>query len=74
MIVYPGYLDSAVQGIFASFRQFTKILFGYIMSLLFHALCYSLHLPAEEGIIELKNDLYKTEFIFIKILAYCSGV
>lgn len=72
IIVYPGYLDSAVQGILANFQQFTKILFGYIMSLLFHALCYSLHLSAEEGIIELKkNDLYKTIYKDMNLLQWC---
>ena len=68
MIIYPGYLDSVVQGSFANLWQCTKILFGYIMSLLFLALCYSLHLSAEEGKIELKkNDLYRTEFKFTGI-------
>lgn len=35
------------------------------MSLLSHALCYSLHPSAEEGMMELKkHDLNRTEFIF----------
>lgn len=42
------------------------------MSLLFHALCYSLHLSAEEGIIELKkNDLYKTIYKDMNLLQWC---
>lgn len=65
IIVYPGYLDSAVQGILANFQQFTKILFGYIMSLL-HALFVTLlHLSAEEGIIELKRMTCIKQFIRI---------